>query len=238
VFGPAIEDVVIHGLDPVEDARSPEPGEPQLEAEVAPDAIAQGARAHEQLPRARDQLGHHRPEAVGHERGVQVPLLHRKAVEQLAGHVDPPAAQVHRQVLPVVRELERGAEIVGERKERRVALAEDDEHQPADGVGREPAVAEQLAPRLVALLHRVLAEGGQQIEEQLFRDVEPAHRLAEGDEDRILGLAPIGGVEPVLPLVELLAAVPLVDRLIGEIVGGAGEAVERVDVGPLVPGDP
>ena len=52
-----------------------------------------------------------------------------------------------------------------------------------------------------------------------LRDVETAHRLREGDEDRILRPALVGGVEAGLPLVELLRAHPLVHGLVREIVG-------------------
>ena len=45
-------------------------------------------------------------------------------------------------------------------------------------------------------------------------------------------------MQPLLPLIELLPTVAFVDRLVGEVVGGPGEGIERVHVGTLVLRDP
>ena len=109
-----MEDVGPHRLDAVEDARPAEPGEADLEAQVAAQAVAEGPALLEQPSRARDQLAHQAAEAVRHPPRVQVPLPHRVALQQVARDVDAVLAQVDRHVLPVVRELEAGADRVGE----------------------------------------------------------------------------------------------------------------------------
>src|SRR5262249_50705991 len=115
-------------------------------------------------------------------------------------------------------------------------VTEYEEHEAAHRVRGAAAVVEELVPRLVAALHRVLAKSGKQVEEQLLGDLHASRRLAEGHEDRVFRLAAVPRVQPLLPLVELLLPHALVDRLVREVVGCAREGVEGVDVPALVPG--
>src|SRR5262249_10115285 len=64
------------------------------------------------------------------------------------------------------------------------------------------------------------------------RKIEPADGLAERDEDRVVGLVVEAAEEVVLPAVELLGAAAGELGLVGEVVGAAGERVERGDVRP------
>ncbi len=235
--GTAPEDVVAHGLDAVEDARSPEPGEAHLEAQVAADAVAQGPAFREERAGSGHELGHERLPLVRDPARVQVPLAHVEARAQLTRNVDPVLAKVDGHVLPMVRKLEPRADRVGQGRQGRIGVAEHQKHEAAHGVGRAAAIVEELVPGVVAALYGVLAEGRKQIEEQLLGDAQAADGLAEGHEDRVLRVARVRRMEACFPLVELLAPHPLVHRLVGEIVGRTGERVEGVDVPPLVLGD-
>src|SRR4051794_15319225 len=70
-------------------------------------------------------------------------------VEVLQGEVDAPAVAVLRDVLPVLQQLQRGGDLVGgalDGASRRGVDLEHGEDEPADRLGRESAVAEQLVP--------------------------------------------------------------------------------------------
>ena len=232
VVRPPLEDVPAHGLDAVQDRGPAEPGEPHLVAQLAADLVAERAALVEQRAAAGDQLRHQAAPAVAHAAAREVEARDTVPPLQLLRHVHAASRVVDRGVLPVVRELEPGADRVGERRQRGVLLLEDVEHEPPHGIGRAAAIVDQLLPGGIAALDGVLLERGEEVEQQLFRDLELANGLGERHEDRPFGLAAVGGLEQRLPLLELLLAHALVDRLVGEVVRGARERVDRVHVGP------
>ncbi|BFO17431.1 hypothetical protein SHKM778_38190 [Streptomyces sp. KM77-8] len=83
------------------------------------------------------------------------------------GQVDAVAAEVLGDVLKVFDDLECGADVVGTAHPLRGRGAGDGEDQPADRVGGQLAVGEQVVVGLVPLDELVLAVGGDQAEEGL-----------------------------------------------------------------------
>ena len=110
------------------------------------------------------------------------------------------------------------------------AIAADVEQQAADRLGGLARVAAQLVERGVAAALEVGPEPGQQLGELGDRQRELVDGVGERDEHRVLGVAAIGGVELLLPAVELARAAALVGGLVGEVVGDAGEREQREDV--------
>src|SRR3546814_11947674 len=72
-------------------------------------------------------------------------------------------------VLQVIEDLQGGAERVGGGVVGRM-LAVQVEQVAADGIGREAAVAQELAPVRVAPLHRILLDGGDEVAAAPGRD--------------------------------------------------------------------
>ena len=109
-------------------------------------------------------------------------------------------------------------------------MAGDAQHQPADRIGRSPAVVEHVVPRLIALDRDVLPERAQQIGEEGHRQLVRAHRVGHRDEDQSFiesdGVDPAAALEqPLLPVVEQPQAFGVaVSGLVGEVVGAPRKA--------------
>ena len=104
----------------------------------------------------------------------------------------PAGPQVLGHVLPVLGELQRGAHQVGEPFPVRCGGAEDVQHDPADRVGRQAAVTEQLGEGLVAGDPLVLAVRLDQVEERLGGDRVPRDGRRERPDHREPRALPAG----------------------------------------------
>jgi hypothetical protein len=102
----------------------------------------------------------------------------------LARQVDAAFAEIDGEVLPEVRELERGADVVGARLALGVGVAEEVQHEVADRVRGVHAVVHELVERREAGEAHVHAERGEQPLKRLDRDRERPHGVGERDEDR------------------------------------------------------
>ena len=156
----------------------------------------------------------------------------------VARHVEAALRAVPLEVLPEVRELQRGADRVRRGVEPSLAVAGDAQHQPADRIGRSPAVVEQVGPGLVALSRYVLPERAQQIVEAAATS--RSHRRIVSRERREDVAASESDPrtaarrrrrEPRLPVVEQRQArVGVARAFVGEVVGHARKRVDRGDV--------
>ena len=129
-------------------------------------------------------------------------------------------------ILQVVDDLQRGAErVIG--GPSRAALAVNVEHEASDWHGRVRAIAHQVVPVAVAQLGHIHSEGGEQILRVARRELAICEVRAQGDAGRIsVALAEQGRLESsderkLLPRRKR--------RVIGNVVGGAHEVVERQD---------
>ena len=123
-----------------------------------------------------------------------------------------------------------------------VAVSSETQHDATDGIRRTATVVEKLRPALVAVLRHVLAEGAQQVGEQLRRQVVSTHRVTESAEDivghrvvlrRVFVVGTLGPArkQPGLPAVEQRQPLGRGPRtLVGEIVGAPGKGVDGGDV--------
>src|SRR5262245_1077174 len=94
---PALPYVEPHRLEAIEHGRAGEPGEPELEGEVAPDEVAQRSAALVERARARDLEAHQGLEGGrGRALGAQLPLVEPEVPQILVGEVDDVAVEIAR----------------------------------------------------------------------------------------------------------------------------------------------
>src|ERR1019366_3114730 len=126
---------------------------PAPECPVRP-AAHRGAR----LAGAGDLEGQHLAQRSTRMGLGQLPAAAAEALEILLGQVDTPRGEILGHILTVLAELQAGADRARQGYALGSGRAEPREHQLADGVGRERAVAAQLLPGPVAvdaLIHAV-----------------------------------------------------------------------------------
>ncbi len=99
--------------------------------------------------------------------------------------VDAAFFEIARDVLPEIRELERGAGAVGEMLAFGVAIAAEIENEAADGIRGIDAVVDDGVPIFIALYELILAEGFEQVGEGLLRNVLRKNGFTKGDEDGV-----------------------------------------------------
>ena len=177
------------------------------------------------------------PPAVVAARFRDVRFGHSEAGEILLRQVNPVLAPIHRDVLPEVDKLQRGADCVrmGEIGGRCRAI--EVQEQPADRVGRAPTVVEQIGMSGVARRRDVLPECRKEIPEWVHRQRVPLNRGGEVGKRRI-GLRTTGrdAIEGALEAVQRGEPFGrLRVTLVGQVVGGAREPVNRQDCRPQVP---
>jgi hypothetical protein len=139
----------------------------------------------------------------------------------------------------VLEQLERGADPVGEPLHLGVADAEDAEHDPADGVGGESAVAQQVGEGGVAVYHLVLQVGLHEAVEGLGRQAAVADDRQQPAEHRVLGPGPRGGPGPDPVEVGVEGSQrrgAVAGKAVAELVDGAGERVDGMQRLPVAPG--
>ena len=178
-------------------------------------------------------------QAGGDTAGGKIVDRRTDAVIHLARHVEPSRAPVAAEVLPEVRELQRRAQRVRRRLQTRVTIPADPQHEPPDRIGGPATVVEEIGPRVVPSGRGILRERAQQIVEELERQVEFAHRVAERDEDEIVPALVDGDprsagglMEALLPRAQARAPhVRCITPFVGDVVRDAGERIDRSHVG-------
>ena len=113
----------------------------------------------------------------------------------------------------------------------RLGAAEQVQHQPADGVGRAPAIVEQFRVIGIAFLDHVLREGVEQVAKELDGQGMGGNHLGQFDEQRCLRRR--SGSDPVqFGVVGGQSGQSLLGgriALVGDVVGAARKAVDRLD---------
>jgi hypothetical protein len=158
--------VVVLGFDFLENFGAPKPSEPDLPRERAFQVGRQRLTLAEKVPRALDLIAETVAEVGGGFAGKKIRLRDVKTAEIDLGDVDPVLAEVDRDVLPKVGELEGGADMVGKFGELLFPVAVEEEDEAADRVGAAPAVIEHGGEVLVASLDDVLLEGAEEIKKK------------------------------------------------------------------------
>ena len=133
-------------------------------------------------------------------------------------------------VLQMIVDLQAGAERVGGRPGRR-ALAVDVEHEAPDRHRRIPAIVNHLVPVLVAQLGHIHPERDQDIERMARRHRTLRQRAPQIDR---LGLAVAPPQQFGFEQIEISELVARAERrVIGDVVGGPDEIVERENQRPV-----
>src|SRR5262249_7579517 len=138
-------------------------------------------------------------------------------------------------VLPMIRELQRGADLVGATAERLVArLAEQHEHKASDRIGAVAAIFKHFVPRRVARLRLIEFERANEAIEEFDRQCVTANRRCQRDEHGMPGFARITREQfapPPTQEFERPGATALVRAdLVAQVVGPATKRVHRTEV--------
>ncbi len=118
---------------------------------------------------------------------LNLAFLHSKTHHRFGGKITAAALLVLDDVLPEIRQLERGADLVGEQRDLLVPITTDQKHQSAYWIGRVVRVFEQFVPGFVFRLDLIHAEGDQKVMEELSREIARPDRLVQCDEHRMHG---------------------------------------------------
>jgi hypothetical protein len=132
--------------------------------------------------------------------------------------------------LPEIRELQRGANMVGQCRPPGIVRLAEIQHQSADRIGRISAVVQQLIVAVISLDPLVLLEGTQQIKERLRWDGEPPNGRHQRDHHRMRGLPIVAAEEFSPPPGEQTERFFTSGRLVGEVVGPAAISVNGMEV--------
>src|SRR6185436_17249365 len=133
-------------FDALEDPHAAQPGEPELRAQAAADAVADRAAFAEQLARDRGAALERPAPGVADHAARKVVFAGAGFRAHLARDVQPTGTPVASEVLPEDGQLERRAQGVRRSIERLVAIAGDAEYETPDGVGRSTTVIEDVRP--------------------------------------------------------------------------------------------
>jgi hypothetical protein len=202
---------------------------------------------------------HQRPELRPGRGGGEVTLGDPEPLHVLGRQVDAASPEILRHVLPVLGELQGGADPVGEDHPLRRGRPEHVQHDAAHRVGREPAVAGQIAEGGIPADHLVLPVGPDQVREHLLRDrARPHYRRQRADHPDLrasLGRPRVRcgwrgnrlprGLLPQSRILKLVKPTKVgfqcIQQLdpfsrgcfIAHVVHGAGEAVDRFQAAPV-----
>jgi hypothetical protein len=161
-----VEGVVALLFDFEENGGAAEPSQADFPAEQFVEAGGQGTAEVEQVPGAVDLKldtgGDFRTELTAEKPG----FVESKGAHVLLGEVNPVFEEIDGDILPKVGELERGADVVGEKMFFLPVVIVEMEDKPPDRVGTAPAVVEEFSVVFVTFFDHVLAEGGEEIAEE------------------------------------------------------------------------
>ena len=163
-------------------------------------------------------------------------FAHAEAPQILQRKINPSLVIVHAHVLPEIRQLQRGASVVGKPLPLGIAIAAQVQHQMPHRIRRIAAVAQQIVERLVAADTLILPERGQQIGELCLgiSNSRTVSASATNTGCRRM-IAVVAGIQLRFPLVEQLQRCGRVANLIAQIVGDAaiGINIEEMLAQPL-----
>jgi hypothetical protein len=138
--------------------------------------------------------------------------------------------QIAADVLPEIRQLQRGAGVVGEALALLVAIPADIEDETPDGIGAAAAIIGELLERIVARDALVLLEGVDQIEERLDGDVMAVDGLVEREVDGAGRIAGVTVMQLASEAVEKLERLLDVVNFIAQIVRDSAEGVDVAEI--------
>ena len=143
-----------------------------------------------------------------------------------------PFFEVARNVLPEIRQLQRGAGVIGKLLALGVAVAAEIQHQAAHRIRRIHAVIEHSVPGGIALHALVLSKGPQQIAERLLRNILRANRFTQGNQHRMRRAALGRITQPQLffPRIEQIERALAVGDLVAQIVRPAAVGIQIVEM--------
>jgi len=146
------------------------------------------------------------------------------------GKIYPAFVIVDADVLPEIRELQRGAGEIGKLLAFRITISAEIKDEMTDRIGGVAAVSEQVVEGFVPCDRLVLAEGGEQIGELMPGNVEFADGAGEGNENGMARIAVVAGVEFGFPLIEQLQGGCGASSFVAKIVGypAVGVNVKKV----------
>src|ERR1019366_4910104 len=93
--------------------------------------------------------------------------------------------QIDADVLPEIRQLQSGANVIGEEMQLLLPLAVQQQDEPADRVRAAAAIIEHFGKIRVAAFDHVLLESREQVGEEAERQIEFADRLMQRDENKM-----------------------------------------------------
>jgi hypothetical protein len=187
--------------------------------------------AHEQVARVLDLMPHQRDKRRGEPASAEIVFGHPEMREVPTREIDPSLREIDRDVLPEVRQLQPGTDQIRQALPLSIAIAEQIQHQPPDGIGRTARVPAQVLDRLEALKIHVTTERFEQVRKGLAWNRESAGRVGQRDHHRMARRACIGEVQLALPFVELRQATRPVCQLICKVVGDPRIGVNRMHMG-------
>jgi len=238
----------VQGFDLLENFGAPEPSEADFPGKGPPQFRRKRFTFAEQIPSTFDLVAETVAEVGGGLAGEKVGFRDIEAAEIDLRDVDTVFAEVDRDVLPEVGELESGADVVGQFGEFLFPVTMEEEDETTDGVGTAATVIENGGEVLVAAFDDVLLKGAEEVEKEGVGQFELRLGAKQGSENPfVLGL--VGLVrEGVLPGLAVgsedgeslglggggTVGIPKAGvgvALVGKIVGHPGEGVDGVDVG-------
>src|SRR5690348_1580180 len=228
--GPAVQRVVAHGLDSVEDSDASAGEEIDVDAKFRSDARSERRAGGEKSARARNQIFHQGDVARIEIARDNFVLGQAVGGDEFERDVDAALLEVAADVLPEVRELQRGASGVGERLTLGVAVAEEIEHEAADRIRGVAAISDDIVPGFVAMNGLVLTKSAKQIAERLDRNFELARGRGKGHQNRMGGRAAEGALDFLVPGIEKLGGAPGVGDFVAKIVGPAAVSIDIVEM--------
>ena len=176
--------------------------------------------------------GHQGPQRPrGRRPGRELIGIDSEAVHVLGGQVDAAGRGVLGNVLPVLGELQPGADPVRPRQPLRCRRREGGQHQPSDGVGRQPAIVGEVFEGGVAGNHLILAVGRDQIRERGAVRARGEHRGGRTGDERVQsGLLRVGPRHLDLAFQPVQGGQPVALIVVADLVDQPGESVEGQQV--------
>jgi hypothetical protein len=230
--GAGAESVVVLRGDGVEDGVAAVDEELQGGGEVGGDEGGDALAAGEAGAGVGDEELHHGADVGVEASGDELVVCDVEALHGVGGDVAAAAGAVFDDVLIEVGELEAGADVVGELHEFFGVVAADEKDETADGVGGVARVVLESGEGLVVGVDLVLLEGGDEVVEGLDGEVAGRDGGLEGDEDWVARGVRVGEalVQHGAPFGEEAGRGRGVGYFVAEVVGGAAEGVDAVEV--------
>ena len=149
-----------------------------------------------------------------------------EAAQVFEREIDAALGVIDADVLPEIRQLQRGAGEVGELLALGIAISAEIEHEMADGIRGVVAIGQDVVEGFEARDGLILAEGDEQVGEFVLGNVELAHGFSQRHEYWMFRSAFVAGIEFVLPLIEEFERGRGVADFVAQIVGDAAVGVD------------